>query len=340
MFRSLHNGLWFVLTATLILPWLAARELSAQAPDPDAAKKEGKIIVYGTTIPNIMVPIHTNFEKRYGVKAEYWRASATAVTDRAITEWRAGKPGFDVVFAINGTVSLLKKENALAKFSAPAAAKFPAQFKDRDGILNAFRHTPISTLYNTELVKAVDLPRSFDDLLDPKWQNKIVMPDPSRHTSTAQFLWNMQKIKGDKWLDYARALARQKPFLTVSFAPVPMALAKGEGHIGITYAQYVTQVKGPLSHVVFDKVFTDSTDLAVGAKSSSPNAARLYIDYLCSPEAQKIIAESGDFPLAPGIYPNVKDAEKVVANALFMDNPTDEQFKKLRDDFRKIFLGQ
>jgi iron(III) transport system substrate-binding protein len=340
MFRSLHVRLWFVLAATLILPWLAARELSAQAPDPDAAKKEGKIIVYGTTIPKIMVPIHTNFEKHYGVKVEYWRASATAVADRAISEWRAGKPGFDVVFAINGTVSLLKKENALAKFSAPAAAKFPVQFKDRDGILNAFRHTPISTLYNTELVKAADLPRSFDDLLDPKWQSKIVMPDPSRHTSTAQFLWNMQKIKGDKWLDYARALARQKPFLTESFAPVPMALAKGEGHIGITYAQYVTQVKGPLSHVVFDKVFTDSTDLAVGVKSSSPNAARLYIDYLCSPEAQKIIAETGDFPLAPGIYPNVKDAEKVVANALFMDNPTDEQFKKLKDDFRKIFLGR
>ncbi|MDP2601840.1 MAG: extracellular solute-binding protein [Deltaproteobacteria bacterium] len=340
MFRSLHHRLWLVITATLILPWLAAGELSAQAPDPDAAKKEGKIIVYGTTIPNIMVPIHTNFEKRYGVKVEYWRASATAVTDRATTEWRAGKPGFDVVFAINGTVSLLKKENALAKFAAPAAVKFPAQFKDKDDMLTAFRHTPISTLYNTELVKAADLPRSYDDLLDTKWQNKIVMPDPSRHTSTAQFLWNMQKIKGDKWLDYARALARQKPFLTESFAPVPMALAKGEGHIGITYAQYVTQVKGPLSHVVFDKVFTDSTDLAVGAKSSSPNAARLYIDYLCSPEAQKIIAETGDFPLAPGIYPNVKDAEKVVANAIFMDNPSDEQFKKLKEDFRRIFLGQ
>jgi iron(III) transport system substrate-binding protein len=340
MFRSLHQRLWLALAATLILPWLATRELSAQAPDPDAAKKEGKIVVYGTTIPNIMVPIHTNFEKRYGVKVEYWRASATAVADRAISEWRAGKPGFDVVFAINGTVALLKKENALAKFTAPAAAKFPAQFKDRDGILNAFRHTPISILYNTELVKAADLPRSFDDLLDAKWQNKIVMPDPSLHTSTAQFLWNMQKIKGEKWLDYARALARQKPFLMESFAPVPTALVKGEGHIGITYAQYVTQVKGPLSHVVFDKVFTDSTDLAAGAKSSSPNAARLYIDYLCSPEAQKIIAETGDFPLAPGIYPNVKDAEKVVANSIFMDNPTDEQFKKLRDDFRKIFLGQ
>ena len=70
MFRSLHVRLWLVFATALILPWLAARELSAQAPDPNAAKKEGKIIVYGTTIPNIMVPIHTNFEKRYGVKVE------------------------------------------------------------------------------------------------------------------------------------------------------------------------------------------------------------------------------------------------------------------------------
>lgn len=312
----------------------------SQAGDAEAAKKEGKVIVYGTTIPNIMVPIHTAFEKRYGVKVEYWRASATAVAERAIAEWHAGKPGFDVVFAINGTVALLKRENALAKFSAPAAAKFPAQFKDKDGMLTAFRHTPISVLYNTELVKPADLPKGFDDLLDPKWYGKISIPDPSRHTSTAQFLWNMQKIKGDKWMDFARGLAKQKPFLVESFAPLPQALVKGEAHIGITYAQYTTQVKGPLSHVVFDKVFTDSTDLALGAKAANPNAGKLYIDFLCTPEMQKVIAESGDFPLAPGIYPNVKDAEKVVANAIFMDNPTDEQFKKLRDDFRKIFLGQ
>jgi iron(III) transport system substrate-binding protein len=92
----------------------------------------------------------------------------------------------------------------------------------------------VSILYNTELVKTADLPKNFDVLLDPKWQSKIAMPDPSRHTSTAQFLWNMQKIKGAKWMDYARALAKQKPFLLESFAPVPTALVKGEAQLGIT----------------------------------------------------------------------------------------------------------
>jgi iron(III) transport system substrate-binding protein len=339
MFRQLTRQVLFLLPVLTFSLTGYAENLFAQTVDAEAARREGKIVVYGTTIPNVMVPIHTSFEKRSGVKVEYWRASATAVADRAVTEWRAGKPGFDVIFAINGTVSLLKRENALARFTAPAAAKFPAQFRDKDGVLTAFRHTPVSLLYNTELVKAADLPKSFDDLLDSKWLNKIALPDPSRHTSTAQLLWNLQKIKGDKWLDYVRSLAKQKPFLVESFAPVPNALVKGEAHLGITYAQYVTQVKGPLSHVVFDKVFTDSTDLAVTVKSGSPNAARLYVDFLCTPEVQKIIAEAGDFPLSPGIYPKVKDAEKVVANAIFMDNPTDEQFGKLKEEFRKIFLG-
>ena len=99
-------------------------------------------------------------------------------------------------------------------------------------------------------------------------------------------------------------------------------------------------MKGPLSHVVFDKVLTDSTDLALSAKAAAPNAAKLYIDYLCTVDAQKIIADSGDFPIAPGIYPNLKDAEQVVAHAVFMDNPSDEQFTKLKEDFRKIFLTQ
>jgi iron(III) transport system substrate-binding protein len=340
MTKNLHKRFATVPLISLTLLFLLSNHLFAQAVDQEAAKKEARIVVYGTTIPNVMAPIHAGFEKRYGVKVDYWRASATAVIDRAITEWRAGKPGFDVVFAINGTISLLKRENALAKFTPPAAAKFPAHLKDKDGVLTAFRHTPLSILYNTELVKPADLPKSFDDLLDAKWQGKIAMPDPSRHTSTAQFLWNMQKVKGDKWLDYARALAKQKPFLLESFAPVPTALVKGEAQLGITYAQYITQVKGPLSHVVFDKVLTDSTDLALSAKAAAPNAAKLYIDYLCTPDAQKIIADSGDFPIAPGIYPNLKDAEKVVANAVFMENPSDEQFSKLKEDFRKIFLTQ
>ena len=119
MTKNSHKRFATVSLIGLSLLFLLSNQLFAQPVDQEAAKKEGRIVVYGTTIPKVMAPIHAGFEKRYGVKVDYWRASATAVTDRAITEWRAGKPGFDVVFAINGTITLLKRENALAKFTPP-----------------------------------------------------------------------------------------------------------------------------------------------------------------------------------------------------------------------------
>ncbi len=319
---------------------LGPGNLRAQQLDMQAAKREGKVIVYGTVIPNVMSPLHRNFEKKYGIKVEYWRASATTVMDRALTEWRAGKPGFDVVFAIHGSQLVLKQESLFAKYAPLSAQNFPARFKDKEGVLTAWRVTPVGILYNTELVKPQDAPKSLDDLLEPKWHKKIAMPDPSRHTSTAQFLWNLEKIKGDKWLDFVKALARQEPYLLESMAPVPGAIVRGEAPLGITYVQYVIQEKGPLAFALTDKFLTDSNDLGLSVKAAHPNAAKLYIDYACSPEAQKGIAETGEFVLSPGIYPHIKNADKVVANIVFMDNPTPEHFKKLTSEFRQIFLGR
>jgi hypothetical protein len=68
---------------------------SAQGVNVDAAKKEGKAVIYGTVIPQIMSQIEKGFEAKYGIKTEYWRADATKVIDRVLTEWRSGKPGFD-----------------------------------------------------------------------------------------------------------------------------------------------------------------------------------------------------------------------------------------------------
>ena len=66
-----------------------------------------------------------------------------------------------------------------------------------------------------------------------------VPPDPSPHTTTAQFLWNLEKFKGDKWLEYVKALAKQQPHLVESLAPVANVIIKGEAHVGITYIKYV-----------------------------------------------------------------------------------------------------
>lgn len=313
----------------------------AQPVNVDAAKKEGKVIVYGAQVPQAMKGLHAGFEKKYGITAEYWRGSSTQVAERALSEFRAGKPGYDVVEGNRGVQLIMRDEGLFAKYIAPSSEKFPAQFREKDGLITPWRALPISILYNTDLVKAAEAPKTFDDLLSPKWTGKISLPDPTRHTTTAQFLWNLSKFKGDKWLDYVKALAKQKPLLVESLAPVAPAIIKGEALVGITYIKYLKQYKGPLGFVLMDKYLTDPNYMSLSAKTARPNAARLYIEYVCSAEGQKAAADEGEFPILPGIVPPIKEAEKVVPGMVFMDNPSEDEFKKLMSGtFRQIFFAK
>jgi iron(III) transport system substrate-binding protein len=333
------------LRSVLILSAAAAYFVTGQAAwaqpvNVEAAKKEGKVVIYGTIVPQVMTLIQKGFEGKYGIKIEYWRADATKVIDRVLTEWRAGKPGFDIVIGARGALLLAKEENVYAKFVPTNTANFPAKFKDADGKLTAWRVTPVGVLYNTELVKAADVPKNLDDLLDAKWQSKISMPDPSRHASTAQYLWNQHQTKGEKWLEFVKGLAKQRPLLLESYSTVPSAIVRGESLVGITYVQYAGQTKGPINFAPVDKIFADPSDAALSAKAANPNAAKAFIDYLCSADGQKTVAETGEFVLHPGIYPSLKGADKVMANMVFMENPTSEQLAKLQGEFRQIFLSK
>ncbi|HSE85581.1 MAG TPA: extracellular solute-binding protein [Candidatus Binatia bacterium] len=316
-------------------------EVFAQAINLEAAKQEGKVIVYGAQVPQAMKPLHAAFEKKYGITVEYWRGDSTKVSERALTEWRTGKPGFDVVEGNRGVQLIMRDEGLFQKFIPPSSEKFPAQFREKDGMITPWRVLPISILYNTDMVKSGELPKTFDDLLSAKWTGKITMPDPTRHTTTAQFLWNLSKFKGDKWLDFVRALAKQKPLLVESLATVPNTIIKGEAPVGIAYIKYVKQYKGPFSYVAMDKYLTDPNYMSLGAKASHPNAAKLYLEYICSADGQKMVAEEGEFVMYPGIFPPIRDAEKVAPGMVFMDNPSGEEFKKLMTvTFREIFFAK
>jgi iron(III) transport system substrate-binding protein len=111
--------------------------------------------------------------------------------------------------------------------------------------------------------------------------------------------------------------------------------------VGITYIKYIKQYKGPVDYIPMDQYLTDPNYLSLSAKAMHPNAAKLYIDFACSAEGQKEIAEDGEFVLAPGVYPPIKDADKVAPKMVFMDNPSEEEFKKLMSGtFRDIFFAK
>jgi ABC-type Fe3+ transport system substrate-binding protein len=158
-----------------------------------------------------------------------------------------------------------------------------------------------------------------------------------RHTTTAQFLAELDRYDGIKWRDFAKSLAAQQPFFVESFAPIVNTVVKGEAALGLTYLKYIGQYKGPLDYARLNKYLADVNYLGVSRKAPHTNAARLYIEHICSLEGQKAMADTAEFVLYPQVAPSFAGADQVPQRTLFMDEPDAEEFKKLRDEMRQIF---
>ena len=254
-----------------------------------------------------------------------------------LTEWRSGKPGFDLVIGARGPLNLRRRIVSTLN-TAGERGEFPASSKIRTGNWSpgASRLSGFSTIRARQAERCA---QSLDDLLDPS-ADQDQHADPSRHASTAQYLWNMQQVKGEKWMDFVRGLAKQKPMLVESYSSVPNTIVRGETSVGITYIQYAGQTKGPISFAPIGQVFADPSDAALSAKAANVNAARLFVEYLCSPEGQKKVAETGEFVLSPGIFPNVKGGEKIMSGLYLMEDPSADQLAKLQNEFRQLFLSK
>jgi iron(III) transport system substrate-binding protein len=339
---------WMVRAVTLAVgsACLAALASGADAQEVskeilEAAKKEGKVTIYGSIETEIMQAAQQAFEKKYGIKTEYWRASSTKVMDRVLTEARAGKPLFDVVLTNATPMRILKQEGIFTRYEPPSGARFPAKVQDRDGVLSPpYRLVVVGVLYNTRLVKADEAPKTLKDLLHPKWKGKIVMPDPTRHSTTMTWLVNLEKLLGKDWKPFLEGLAAQKPIMVESFIPAAKKVIGGEAPLGISYIKYVhtmgTRDGAPLDYARLNPVLGDSHHIAVGAKANSPNAAKLFTNYFISQDGLKILASEGEFVLVKGVYPPIKDADKLEITT--MDDLTDEELKKWRAEFKKIFF--
>jgi iron(III) transport system substrate-binding protein len=261
--------------------------------------------------------------------------------DRVLTEARAGKPLFDVVLTNATPMKLLKHEGVFARYELPSSAGYPAQVRDPEAILSPpYRRVVVGVLYNPRLVKADEAPKTLTDLLHPKWKGKIVMPDPTRHSTTMTWLVNLEKLLGKDWRPFLEGLAAQKPMMVESFIPSAKKVIGGEALVGISYIKYVhvmgAREGAPLEYARLNPVLGDAHHVAVGAKAHHPNAARLFTNYFISPESLKILAAEGEFVLVKGLYPPIKDADKLEITT--MDDLAEEELKKWRGEFKKIFF--
>lgn len=327
----------FVYTAWVL--FLVAPAFGQDAKLVEAGKKEGKVVAYGSLESDTVEAIRKAFQKKTGIQMEYWRASATKVMDRALSEYRAGKPLFDVILTNDAPLQILFKEGIFAKYDSPSAKDFPKEAIDPN-LGPRYRNVIVGVVYNKSVIKPADAPKSLEDLLNPKFKGKLVMPDPVQHTTTTQWLASLHKLMGKEKADkYIRDLAAMKPILVESLLPAAERVTTGETPIAITYVKYafIFGKKGaPLDYVRLGKLLGDGHYAPLSNKAPHPNAGKAFIDYFLDDESMKIMAEMGEFVNRKGVYPPLPDADKI--QFVEMEDLDKKGFAEKKKEYTKIFL--
>jgi len=305
----------------------------------ETAKKDGKLVLYGTMQSDIFDLLQKAFHKKTGIVVDYWRTSATKVMERALSEARAGKALFDLVMTTEDTMRIMLKEGMLAKYDSPMNKDFPKDAIDPDLGPRARNHI-VGIVYNKSVINPADAPKSLEDLVKPQYRGKLVMADPTLHTTTAQWLANVHKLVGrDKADKFVRDLAGMKPTLVESFGPAADRITTGEIPIGITYVYYVylNGIKGaPLEYVRTGKFLGDASYLALFHRAPHPNAAKAFIDFFLDEESMNLMAKAGEFVNRKSVYPPVPDADKI--QFVEMDDLGEKLYAEKRKEFQKLFL--
>jgi iron(III) transport system substrate-binding protein len=313
----------------------------ALAADLAKAKLEGKVNVYANI--TAIEPIIEAFRDSTGVDGSYTRIDTSGFLVTVLTEHEAGKLQADVLQGPVPILEMLKEKGVLAAYQSPATAGYP-EWASKDDTIVQFGIESVAPIYNRELVKPEDVPKRYEDLTDPKWKDKIVMPDPSAHATTISWLVGLKEAKvfgtDEAWLKFIKGLAANKPMFVSSFGTTPAPVESGEKLVAISLPKYlITKAPAPLDWVRVDTLLGTPRAIAVSAQAPHPEAARVFMDYWLSEEAMKLLAEkAGEYVLAPGIFPPLDGIGK--ARVLPIRDLSDEQIRNWGEEFKKIFLAQ
>jgi iron(III) transport system substrate-binding protein len=288
----------------------AAPEATAITPALiEAAKKEGKVAYYTSIDLPLAEKIARSFEAKFpGIAVRVERTGAERVFQRIGQEYASGIHGVDVVNSSDAAHFIVwKRDGILAPFVPEDVAKYyPADHRDGDGMFASFRVSLSAVGYNTDLVKAEDAPRSFADLLDPRWTGRIVKAHPAYSGTilTATF----QIVRELGW-PYLERLAKQKVMQVQSATDPPKKLALGERAVmadGGEYNLFQLKEAGRPVELVYptEGIPTVVGPNAVFRSAPNPNAARLFQCYCFSAECQQLIVDFGGLR---SLHPQVKE---------------------------------
>jgi len=324
-----------------------ASPIRAQAPAPAAitpeliaaAKKEGKLAFYTAMDLAFAQQYGKMFEEKFGIAVRVERSGAERIFTRIGQEYSANIHAVDVVNTADAAHCIVWKRNGwLAPYLPEEVAKhFDKRYYDPDGLNVTTRILVSPIAYNTNMVKQEEAPKSFADLLDPKWAGKLVKGHPAYSGTIMNATFQIARDLG--W-DYFEKLAKQRVMQVQSGTDTPKKIALGERAVMVDGAGYLVirqKEAGDPVEIVYP---TEGTPLAAGPSAvfknaPNPNAARLFQNWMHTREGQQIIVDAARQYSAhaqtvekPGVRP-LKDIK------LMAEDP--EGVEKTADDVKKRY---
>ena len=324
----------------LVILAFARAPIGAQPDAPsrliEGAKKEGTLVWYTALNLNDSEMLTKRFEQIYPfIKTDTLRLSSFSLLSKIQTEARAGAFKADVIEIAGVLGHILKKDGLFAKYVSPESRFYPDSVKDPDGTWTSFFMNTHVLSYNTKLVKKDELPKTYEEVINPKWKDKITMSED--FDIFGMMLKMMGRAKG---LEFMRRLAAQGVVLKNSYSLAIQAVASDEVALGLNvYGTRTEEFKkkgAPIDWVPLEFTLASLEPLALGAKAPHPNAARLFIDFLLSKEAQALMRERFRIPSRPDVLPDPPELTKGL-KLIATDLSLAEQSKQLAEEYRQIF---
>ena len=306
----------------------------------EKAKAEGEVAFYSSLQAQQIDPFIQAFRKRYPfVRVNPYRVSGNRQVIKIQTEMNAGNHLFDETNGSAEQASALKKMGAIDPYASPQRKFFSASNKDKEGYFMSLYVIPMVLGYNTNLVKRADAPRSYEDLLNPKWKGNMFLDDESYEW----FAVLLKHFGREKGLQYMKTLAKQDLRMVRGRTAQSQLIAAGERPLAIVLSGHTVwelKTKGaPLEGVILEPYLAQANKLMLARHAPHPYAAALFIDWALSEDGQSMITTFGRVVARKGVkqrFPELVEKESFLVDVDFIGPVLDQSGK----EFSQIFLGR
>lgn len=263
----------------------------AQAVDMAAAKKEGKVVWYCSVPVATAQKISNMFQSKTGIRVELFRSGGSNILRRFQQEGDSGKVFVDVLTHSDpAAASALTKKGLFVPFKAADFDKVPAEVKHPDGMHVAQRLNVMAIYVRDDMLPAADRPKTWSDLLNPKYKGKIVMPDPNFSSLLVVITGMLGKVHGWQFFDKLRAndvmvvQSNQQVSDMVKRGERPIAMAADAAYVG------PSRKEGLKISILYpsDGAFVIASPSSVVKGSPNPNAAKAFAEFMLSREVQEL----------------------------------------------------